>query len=197
VWGAIIGGARGIIWFHHSFAQLDGGGHTIQPQTWNASTQYSVDDCVFYNGTYYYAALLPSVGEVPAPSSYTWVRWSTNSGAGIRTTEARHPDLQPRLIKIKADLQAMASAINSPTTPHLCHKNIYSTYRLHALDRKHYIIAVPGLNAPQGGTFAMHLPVGQSPSSIEVVGENRSITPSGGTFTDTFDAEYSHHIYRW
>lgn len=197
VWGNIIGGARGIIWFHHSFAQTDSNGNVVPPQSWNASTQYSVDDCVSYGGTYYYAALPPAIGEVPDPTSYTWVRWSSNSGAGISNVDVRHPDLQAKIVQIKADLQTMATAINSPTVPHLCHKDVYSTYRPWATDGRKYIIAMPGLAAPNGGTFSMYLPSGQNPGSIEVVGENRTITPSNGTFTDTFAAEYVHHIYRW
>lgn len=43
----------------------------------------------------------------------------------------------------------------------------------------------------------MYLLKGESPAPIEVVGEGRTITPSGGKFTDTFAAEYTHHIYRW
>lgn len=101
------------------------------------------------------------------------------------------------MTKIKSDLQAMAPAIYSPTAPHLCHENIYSTYRPNARDGKHYIIAMPDMGAPNGGTFSMYLPSGQNPGIITVVGENRTITPSGGKFTDTFAAEYSYHIYQW
>lgn len=192
VWGSIIGGARGIEWFHHSFVSPSG-----LPPNWSASVDYAVSANVMYNGTPYYAALKPAVGEVPSPSSYTWVRYSTNSGAGIDIAEARHPDLPARIIKIRADLDRIAAAIYSPTTPHLCHKNIYSTYRPNARDGKKYIIAIPDLGAPNGGTFNMYLPKGQNPTSIEVVGEGRTITPSDGNFTDTFAAEYTHHVYRW
>lgn len=202
-WSHIIGGARGIIYFHHSFAALDGNGNPITPPIWSSATTYAPGDCVNYTdpvsgiNTWYYAALQPAVGEVPYLESYTWVRWDANSGAGISITNARHPDLPARLTKIMGDLQALAPAIYSQTTPHLCHKDIYSTYRPNARDGKHYIIALPDIGAPNGGTFTMYLPNGQSPSSITVVGENRTITPSGGTFVDTFAAEYTHHIYSW
>lgn len=191
VWGSIIGGARGIILFHHNFVASG------SPPDWSATTDYTVNTNVAYNGVWYYAALKPAIGEVPTIDSYTWVRFDGNSGAGLGNNNGRHPDLPARLEKIKADLQTMAPAINSPTTPHLCHKDIYSVYRPNAHDGKKYIIALPGLNAPDGGTFNMYVPKGENPTSIEVVGESRTITPSGGKFTDTFAAEYSHHIYRW
>ncbi len=196
VWGSIIGGARGIMYFHHSFGMLENDTF-VDPPTWSATTNYGINDCVTHNGTLYYAALKPAVGEAPTVSSYTWVRWSRNSAPGIHVESARHPDLLNRLVKIKADLQAMAPAINSPTTPHLCHKDIYSTYRPHAHDNKKYIFAMPGHGAPNGGTFDMYLPKGETPTAIEVVGENRAIVPANGKFTDSFAAECSHHIYRW
>jgi hypothetical protein len=45
------------------------------------------------------------------------------------------------------------------------------------------------------GKKTFTLPKGLS-GTIEVVGENRTITPSNGSFTDSFAAEYTHHIYR-
>lgn len=45
------------------------------------------------------------------------------------------------------------------------------------------------------GSKTFTLPAGVG-GTIEVVGENRTITPAKGTFTDTFDHEYTHHIYR-
>lgn len=196
VWASIIGGVRGICYFHHNFAQTDEEG-VVPPPTWNSATDYREGQCVAYDGKWYYAALKPAIGQVPSDSSYTWSRWDQNSGAGIENDTGRHPDLLAKLLKIKTDLIAMAPAINSPITPHFCHKDVYSSYRPDAHDGKKYIFALPGLGAPQGGTFSMYLPAGQNPSSIEVIGEGRTITPVGGKFTDTFAAEYSHHIYRW
>lgn len=45
------------------------------------------------------------------------------------------------------------------------------------------------------GKKTFTLPKGLS-GTVEVVGENRTITPSNGSFTDSFAAEYTHHIYR-
>jgi hypothetical protein len=45
------------------------------------------------------------------------------------------------------------------------------------------------------GSKTFTLPKGVN-GPVQVVGENRTITPSSGTFTDSFAAEYTHHIYR-
>lgn len=45
------------------------------------------------------------------------------------------------------------------------------------------------------GSKTFTLPQGLT-GTIQVVGENRTITPTNGTFTDTFANEYTHHIYR-
>jgi hypothetical protein len=45
------------------------------------------------------------------------------------------------------------------------------------------------------GSKTFTLPAGVS-GNVEVVDENRTIAVSGGKFTDSFPAEYTHHIYR-
>lgn len=59
-----------------------------------------------------------------------------------------------------------------------------------------YIFAmVDGETQPGSRTFS--LPPGVTGTSVEVLYENRSITIDGAAeFTDTFDDEYSYHIYR-
>ena len=65
-----------------------------------------------------------------------------------------------------------------------------------ASDGYAYVFAmVDGSSQP--GSRAMTLPAGVTGSSIEVLWENRTIPAgSGGTFTDSFSAEYSYHVYR-
>ena len=58
-----------------------------------------------------------------------------------------------------------------------------------------YIFAGIGLKDTTGSkTFT--LPSGVNGSTVEVVGEGRSVTLSNGTFTDAFATEYAHHVYR-
>jgi hypothetical protein len=53
-----------------------------------------------------------------------------------------------------------------------------------------------GGNQPTGSkTFT--LPAGVNGTTVEVVGENRTLTVNGSRqFTDNFAAEYSHHVYK-
>lgn len=46
------------------------------------------------------------------------------------------------------------------------------------------------------GARTFTLPAGVSASSVTVVNESRSLPISGGKFTDSFAAEYTHHIYQ-
>ena len=52
-----------------------------------------------------------------------------------------------------------------------------------------------GSNQPTGAKNFI-LPPGVSGTSVEVVGENRTIPISNGAFTDNFASEYTHHIYK-
>jgi hypothetical protein len=58
-----------------------------------------------------------------------------------------------------------------------------------------YIFADIGLQQSTGNkTFT--LPTGVNGTTVEVIGENRTISVSNRQFTDNFASEYSHHIYR-
>ena len=63
-------------------------------------------------------------------------------------------------------------------------------------DGSAYVFAmIDGSAGPGSRTFT--LPEQLKGRSIEVVGENRTINPaSDGTFTDSFAAEYSYHVYK-
>jgi hypothetical protein len=53
---------------------------------------------------------------------------------------------------------------------------------------------IDGSSQPGQRTFT--LPVGVNGTSVEVIGENRTLAVTGKTFTDNFAKEYSYHIYR-
>jgi hypothetical protein len=58
-----------------------------------------------------------------------------------------------------------------------------------------YIFADIGLKQTPGSkTFT--LPPGISGTTVTVMGENRTLPVTNGAFTDTFAAEYTHHIYQ-
>jgi hypothetical protein len=65
-----------------------------------------------------------------------------------------------------------------------------------AFDGSAYVFAmVDGATQPGSRTF--ELPPGVTGTSVEVVGEDRTLpVGSDGTFSDDFAAEYSYHTYR-
>lgn len=66
---------------------------------------------------------------------------------------------------------------------------------LKAKDGYAYIFAMCA-NGSTPGSRSFTLPTGVNGTSVEVVDESRTLTASGGSFTDTFAAEYSYHIYK-
>jgi hypothetical protein len=65
---------------------------------------------------------------------------------------------------------------------------------LKAKDGSAYIFAMTDDGLTGSRTFT--LPGGITGSTVEVLGENRSIHIQGGKFTDAFPNEYTHHVYR-
>lgn len=66
---------------------------------------------------------------------------------------------------------------------------------LKAKDGNAYVFAAPGLQSTTGSkTFT--LPPGITGTTVEVVGENRTVPVTAGKFTDSFAAEYTHHVYK-
>jgi hypothetical protein len=58
-----------------------------------------------------------------------------------------------------------------------------------------YVFAmIDGSSTPGSRTFT--LPAGVSGTTVEVVGENRTLPVTGKSFTDSFANEFSYHVYR-
>ena len=99
-----------------------------------------------------------------------------------------------RVKAVNAKVQGLASVINSDSYVHNYGAAGVDTMTKQA-DGDLVVFAGIGLKgAPGSKTFT--LPTGVTGTTVEVVGENRSIDVTGGKFVDTFAAESSHHIYR-
>ena len=68
------------------------------------------------------------------------------------------------------------------------------TTMLKAKDGSAYVFAMLDDSQPGFRTFALPPGVGEGP--VSVVGEGRTLTSSGGTFTDTFPDSSSYHVYK-
>jgi hypothetical protein len=66
---------------------------------------------------------------------------------------------------------------------------------LKAHDGSYYVFAMPGRSGGTGRQ-TLSLPTELTAASAEVLFENRSVPVQGGSITDTFEKEFSYHIYR-
>ena len=94
---------------------------------------------------------------------------------------------------VNAKVQSLAPVINSDSYVHN-----YGAEGIDTMTKQSggylYVFAGVGLRGTAGSkTFA--LPAGVA-GAVEVVGEDRTLAASDGTFIDTFAAEYSHHVYK-
>ena len=101
--------------------------------------------------------------------------------------------MEAKLTSLNAAVRGLAPVIN--TQSYQYNFNNGTDTMLKTYQGSAYVFADIGLNETAGAkTFA--LPAGITGTTVEVVGESRSLTVVGGHFTDTFAAEYSHHIYK-
>lgn len=93
--------------------------------------------------------------------------------------------------KVDAQVQSLAPVLN--TQPYVWSFGSGLETSLKAYQGSAYVFAMT-----DGGTGSrtFTLPGALRGTSVEVVGENRTIRVSGGTFTDTFSNEFTHHTYR-
>ena len=98
--------------------------------------------------------------------------------------------LRAKVKAINASVRSLAPVINTPS--YVWNFGAGLETSLKASDGAAYIFAMT-----DGGTGArtFTLPAGLS-GSVEVVGENRTLSITDGTFTDSFSSEHDHHIYR-
>jgi hypothetical protein len=98
--------------------------------------------------------------------------------------------LTAKITAIDAQVQSLAPVINTPSYRWDFGPGLDTSLKVSGGDA--YIFAMADGTA---GKRTFTLPKGLT-GTIRVVGENRTITPSNGSFTDSFAAEYTHHIYR-
>lgn len=95
---------------------------------------------------------------------------------------------------VLSKVQSLAAVLNTQSYVHNFGAAGVDT-NLKAKDGFAYVFAGIGLKGTTGAkTFT--LPSGVTGTSVEVVGENRSVPVSGGKFTDSFANEYTHHVYK-
>lgn len=93
--------------------------------------------------------------------------------------------------KVDAEVKSLARVLNSQ--PYTWKFGTGLQTSLRATGGYAYVLAMT-----DGGTGSrtFTLPSGISGTSVEVVGEGRTLPVTNGTFTDSFANEYTHHVYR-
>ncbi len=114
--------------------------------------------------------------------------------------------MYPKITAVNAQVKALAPVINTQSyynasrvvngfTYYYYSFNNGTDAMLKTYNGSAYIFADIGLQQSTGNkTFT--LPTGVNGTTVEVIGENRTISVSNRQFTDNFASEYSHHIYR-
>jgi hypothetical protein len=101
--------------------------------------------------------------------------------------------IEAKLIAIDGEIKSLAPVLNTQSYQYDFHNATDTMLKDH--DGSAYIFADIGLNqSPGNKTFA--LPASVAGTAVTVVGENRTIPVSNGSFTDNFAAEYTHHVYQ-
>jgi len=103
------------------------------------------------------------------------------------------PAIRDKVTRVTGDIRALAPVINSQSYQWDFDATADTMLKLHGDSA--YVFAGVGLNdSPGSKTF--RLPAGARAKNVTVVGENRTLRVSDGTFTDTFAAEHTHHVYK-
>lgn len=114
-----------------------------------------------------------------------------NSGCGTYSLVECSADLRTGVKRINAEVTALAPVINTQSYRWDFGPGLDTSLKVK--NGSAYVFAM-STGTPGSRTFT--LPKGVAGSTVEVVGENRTIPVANGRFTDSFAAEYSHHVYR-
>lgn len=131
-------------------------------------------------------------GLIHGAAGIAYFQHNNNGQCGTYSLIDCGQQLRDKVSQIDADVRTLAPVLNSPSYRWTFGDGLDTS--LKAYNGSAYILAM-ATGTP--GDRVFRLPPGVSGTSVEVVGENRTIAVGAdGTFRDTFAAEYSHHIYR-
>jgi len=129
-------------------------------------------------------------GEAPETDPNTGLATIQNTYSLLDCEQALTDYAEDIMIKVRN----LAPAINTQSRVHdYDAAGIYTMTKIHGGNL--YVFAHVAIGGATGSkTFT--LPAGVTGGTAVVEGESRSVSVTGGQFTDTFANEYTHHVYR-
>jgi hypothetical protein len=127
---------------------------------------------------------------IDGASGIAYFQHNNNGQCGTYSLISCGATLQNKVKAIDAQVQRLAPVINTQSYAWSFGPGLNTSLKVSG--GYAYIFAMTDGST---GSKTFTLPPGVT-GSVEVVDENRTITPSNGAFADTFGAEYTHHIYR-
>ncbi|MEL4359256.1 MULTISPECIES: LamG-like jellyroll fold domain-containing protein [unclassified Luteococcus] len=189
----ITAGASGILIFPQTFAD------DKPAPIWKASETYKVGDTVRDSKEEYrfwYCRSEPKKGVDPREvTDDSWLSWRPGA-FGVRNDGHYARGVSDRVKKVTARLQTLAPVLYSQSEPRTFHADLHTRYWPKAPDGHSYLIAMQRIQHEKG-TYEFRLPEGVTPDQLEVMEENRTVAVKDGVFSDTFENEWEHHLYRW
>ncbi|GAA2723941.1 hypothetical protein CAE01nite_10530 [Cellulomonas aerilata] len=102
--------------------------------------------------------------------------------------------VKAKVTQVNARVAALAPVLNTQSYEWDFGPGVSTMLKVHAGSA--YVFAQQARAAHTSGTYSFTLPPGVTGTTVEVVGERRTLPVVGGRFSDTFAAEHSTHIYR-
>lgn len=101
--------------------------------------------------------------------------------------------IRPSVIETNQRIKQLAPVLNTQSYEYSFNPNLDTM--LKEYNGSYYIFAMQK-RTQDSGTYAFKLPDGMKASRIETMFENRTVPVNGNTFSDSFAAEYSYHVYK-
>lgn len=101
--------------------------------------------------------------------------------------------VRPTVVEINRKISGLAEVLNTQSYEHSFNPTLDTMLKEH--DGSFYAFAMLGRGSAIG-EHTLSLPDGLRAATVEVLFEDRVLPVDAGRFSDSFDAEYSYHIYK-